>query len=266
MSDILNKIVAVKRQEIATAMNRKPLAVMREDAESRMQTRDFVGALRAKIAAGQPAVIAEVKKASPSKGVLRADFIPADIAQSYAEYGAACLSVLTDQQFFQGSVDYLKQARASCGLPVLRKDFIVDAYQVYESRVMGADCILLIAACLDDAQMKSFEALALSLGMAVLVEVHDEAELARALALKTPLIGINNRNLKTFEVSLGTTLALKAKVPAERLLVTESGIMTPQDVARMRAAGVNAFLVGEAFMRADEPGEALAELFGAEAA
>jgi len=263
MSDILNKIVAVKRQEIATAMNRKPLAVMREDAESRMQTRDFVGALRAKIAAGQPAVIAEVKKASPSKGVLRADFIPADIAQSYAEYGAACLSVLTDQQFFQGSVDYLKQARASCGLPVLRKDFIVDAYQ---SRVMGADCILLIAACLDDAQMKSFEALALSLGMAVLVEVHDEAELARALALKTPLIGINNRNLKTFEVSLDTTLALKAKVPAERLLVTESGIMTPQDVARMRAAGVNAFLVGEAFMRADEPGEALAELFGAEAA
>ena len=262
----MNKIVAVKRQEIATAMNRKPLAVMREDAESRMQTRDFVGALRAKIAAGQPAVIAEVKKASPSKGVLRADFIPADIAQSYAEYGAACLSVLTDQQFFQGSVDYLKQARASCGLPVLRKDFIVDAYQVYESRVMGADCILLIAACLDDAQMKSFEALALSLGMAVLVEVHDEAELARALALKTPLIGINNRNLKTFEVSLDTTLALKAKVPAERLLVTESGIMTPQDVARMRAAGVNAFLVGEAFMRADEPGEALAELFGAEAA
>jgi len=266
MSDILNKIVAVKRQEIATAMNRKPLAVMREDAESRMQTRDFVGALRAKIAAGQPAVIAEVKKASPSKGVLRADFIPADIAQSYAEYGAACLSVLTDQQFFQGSVDYLKQARASCGLPVLRKDFIVDAYQVYESRVMGADCILLIAACLDDAQMKSFEMLALSLGMAVLVEVHDEAELERALALKTPLIGINNRNLKTFEVSLDTTLALKAKVPADRLLVTESGIMTPQDVHALRRAGVNAFLVGEAFMRADEPGEALAELFGTDAA
>ena len=265
MSDILNKIVAVKRQEITAAMNRKPLAAMREDAESRVQTRDFVGALRAKIAAGQPAVIAEVKKASPSKGVLRADFIPADIAQSYAEYGAACLSVLTDHQFFQGSIDYLKQARASCGLPVLRKDFIVDAYQVYESRVMGADCILLIAACLDDAQMKSFEALALSLGMAVLVEVHDEAELERALKLKTPLIGINNRNLKTFEVSLQTTLTLKDKVPAERLLVTESGIMTPQDVLRMREAGVHAFLVGEAFMRADEPGEALAELFGAEA-
>ena len=266
MSDILNKIVAVKRQEIDAAINRKPLAEMRRDAESRVNTRDFVGALRAKIAAGQPAVIAEVKKASPSKGVLRADFIPADIAQSYAEYGAACLSVLTDQQFFQGSIDYLKQARASCGLPVLRKDFIVDAYQVYESRVMGADCILLIAACLDDAQMKSFEALAMSLGMVVLVEVHDEAELERALKLKTPLIGINNRNLKTFEVSLETTLTLKDKVPADRLLVTESGIMTPQDVARMRAAGVNAFLVGEAFMRADEPGEALAELFGAEAA
>jgi len=233
MSDILNKIVAVKRQEIEAAINRKPLAAMRQDAESRMATRDFVGALRRKIAAGKPAVIAEIKKASPSKGVLRADFIPADIAQSYAEYGAACLSVLTDQQFFQGSIDYLKQARASCGLPVLRKDFIVDAYQVYESRVMG-------------------------------VEVHDEAELARALQLKTPLIGINNRNLNTFEVSLDTTLRLKDQVPADRLLVTESGITTPQDVQRMRDAKVNAFLVGEAFMRADEPGEALAELFGAD--
>ncbi len=266
MSDILNKIVAVKREEVAEAISRKPLAVMRQDAESRLNTRDFVGALRAKVAAGKPAVIAEVKKASPSKGVLRADFIPADIAQSYAEYGAACLSVLTDKQFFQGSVDYLKQARASCGLPVLRKDFIIDAYQIYESRVMGADCILLIAACLDDAQMASLEALAVSLDMAVLVEVHDEAELVRALQLKTPLIGINNRNLKTFEVSLETTLALKDQVPADRLLVTESGIMTPQDVQRMRGAGVNAFLVGEAFMRADEPGEALAALFGAEAA
>jgi indole-3-glycerol phosphate synthase len=262
MSDILNKIIAVKRQEIADALNRKPLAAMRQDAESRVQTRDFVGALRAKIAAGQPAVIAEIKKASPSKGVLRADFIPADIAQSYAEFGAACLSVLTDQQFFQGSIDYLKQARASCSLPVLRKDFIVDAYQVYESRVMGADCILLIAACLDDAQMKAFEALAMSLEMAVLVEVHDEAELERALKLKTPLIGINNRNLKTFEVSLDTTLRLRGRVPADRLLVTESGIMTPQDVKRLRDANINAFLIGEAFMRADEPGEALAELFG----
>lgn len=262
MSDILNKIIAVKRQEIAEAMGRKPLSAMRQDAGSRVNTRDFVGALRAKIATGQPAVIAEIKKASPSKGVLRADFIPADIAQSYAEFGAACLSVLTDQQFFQGSIDYLKQARASCSLPVLRKDFIIDAYQVYESRVMGADCILLIAACLDDAQLKTLEALAMSLDMAVLVEVHDEAELARALKLKTPLIGINNRNLNTFEVSLDVTLSLMGQVPAERLLVTESGIMSPQDVKRLREAKINAFLVGEAFMRADEPGEALAELFG----
>ena len=262
MSDILNKIIAVKRQEVAEAIGRKPLAAMRQDAESRVNTRDFVGALRAKIAAGKPAVIAEIKKASPSKGVLRADFIPADIAQSYAEFGAACLSVLTDQQFFQGSIDYLKQARASCSLPVLRKDFIIDAYQIYESRVMGADCILLIAACLDDAQMKAFEALAMSLDMAVLVEVHDETELARALKLKTPLIGINNRNLNTFEVSLDVTLSLMSQVPAERLLVTESGIMSPADVKRLRDARINAFLVGEAFMRADEPGEALAELFG----
>jgi indole-3-glycerol phosphate synthase len=261
MSDILDKIVAVKRQEVAAAVKRKPLDDVRRDAESRVLTRDFVGAMRAKIAAGQPAVIAEIKKASPSKGVLRADFIPADIAQSYAENGAACLSVLTDQQFFQGSVDYLKQARASCGLPVLRKDFIVDAYQVYESRVMGADCILLIAACLDDAQMKDFEAQAMALDMAVLVEVHDAAELERALKLRTPLVGINNRNLKTFEVSLDTTLGLLDKVPADRLLVTESGIMTPQDVQRMRAAKVNAFLVGEAFMRAEDPGAALAQLF-----
>lgn len=264
MSDILDKIIAVKREEIAQAIKRKPLAVVREDAESRVLTRDFVGALRAKISAGQPAVIAEVKKASPSKGVLRADFIPADIAQSYAEHGAACLSVLTDRQFFQGSVDYLKQARASCALPVLRKDFMVDAYQVYEARVMGADCILLIAACLDDAQMKALEALAFSLDMAVLVEVHDEAELERALKLRTPLVGINNRNLKTFEVSLDTTLSLLGKVPADRLLVTESGISTPADVKRLREARVNAFLVGEAFMRADDPGVALAQLFGEE--
>lgn len=261
MSDILDKIVAVKRQEVAEAMRRKPLDAVRFDAESRGLTRDFAGALRAKIAAGKPAVIAEVKKASPSKGVLRADFIPADIAQSYAEHGAACLSVLTDKEFFQGSVDYLKQARASCDLPVLRKDFIVDPYQVYESRVMGADCILLIAACLDDAQMKLLEALAFSLDMAVLVEVHDRAELARALKLKTPLLGINNRNLQTFDVSLDTTLTLLKDVPADRLLVTESGITTPADVARLREAGVQAFLVGEAFMRAAEPGVALAALF-----
>ena len=261
MSDILDKIVAVKHQEVAAARKRKPLEIVRADAESRVLTRDFVGALRAKIAAGQPAVIAEIKKASPSKGVIRQDFIPADIAQSYADSGAACLSVLTDVQFFQGQVDYLKQARASCQLPVLRKDFMVDPYQIYESRAMGADCILLIAACLDDAQMKDMEAIAMALDMAVLVEVHDGAELDRALKLKTPLVGINNRNLKTFEVTLDTTLGLLAAVPADRLLVTESGILSRGDVLRMGAAGVNAFLVGEAFMRAPDPGEALAALF-----
>ncbi|EJE49314.1 Indole-3-glycerol phosphate synthase, partial [Acidovorax sp. CF316] len=250
----------------AAAVKRMPLAAMRADAESRVLTRDFEGALRAKIARGHAAVIAEVKKASPSKGVLRADFIPADIAQSYADgdgtVSAACLSVLTDKQFFQGSVDYLKQARASCQLPVLRKDFMVDAYQIYESRAMGADAILLIAASLDDAQMADFEAIARSLDMAVLVEVHDAAELDRALKLKTRLVGINNRNLRTFEVSLQTTLDLQKNVPADRLLVTESGILSPADVKTMRDAGVNAFLVGEAFMRAPEPGEALAKLFG----
>ena len=266
MSDILNQIVAVKRDEVAAASRKRPLAAVRADAESRVLTRDFTGALRARIAAGQAAVIAEVKKASPSKGVLRADFIPADIAQSYAEgdgkTSAACLSVLTDRQFFQGSVDFLKQARASCDLPVLRKDFIIDAYQVYESRAMGADCILLIAACLDDAQMAEFEALARGLDMAVLVEVHDRAELDRALKLKTPLVGINIRNLRTFEVSLDTTLDMRPAVPADRLLVTESGILAPADVKKMRDAGVHAFLVGEAFMRADDPGLALAGLFG----
>jgi indole-3-glycerol phosphate synthase len=261
MTDILEKIVAVKRTEVAAAQKRMPLAAMRADAESRVLTRDFVGALQAKIKAGKPAVIAEVKKASPSKGVLRADFIPADIAQSYAEFGAACLSVLTDQQFFQGCVDYLKQARASCQLPVLRKDFMVDAYQIYESRAMGADAVLLIAACLDDAQLRDFEAIARSLDMAVLVEVHSGEELGRALKLKTPLIGVNNRNLKTFEVSLDTTLTLMRDLPADRTLVCESGIHTRDDVLRMGSAGVNVFLVGEAFMRADEPGQALAELF-----
>lgn len=261
MSDILQKIVATKREEIAQALIKTPLAQMRADAESRVLTRDFVGALRSKITAGLPAVIAEVKKASPSKGVIRPNFIPADIAQSYAEYGAACLSVLTDRQYFQGGPDYLKQARASCHLPVLRKDFIVDPYQVYEARAMGADCILLIAACLDDAQMAELEAIALNLHMAVLVEVHDRDELQRALKLKTPLLGINNRNLRTFEVTLNTTLDMLTDVPADKLLITESGILTRDDVRTMRAAGVHAFLVGEAFMRAPEPGLALAELF-----
>ena len=265
MSDILNKIVAVKREEIAAAVKKKSLIEMRADAESRLLTRDFVAALRAKIEAGQAAVIAEIKKASPSKGVLREDFIPADIAQSYAQgngiLSAACLSVLTDRQFFQGQPDYLKQARASCSLPVLRKDFMVDPYQIYESRAMGADAILLIAACLEDAQMAELESIALALGMAVLVEVHDGAELERALRLKTPLVGINNRNLRTFEVNLDTTLSLLPQVPADRLLITESGILGRADVERMRTAGVHAFLVGEAFMRAPDPGLALADLF-----
>ena len=265
MADILDKIVAVKHEELAVLKRRAPLESIRFDAESRVLTRDFEGALRAKIAAGQAAVIAEVKKASPSKGVLRADFIPADIAQSYAEgdgeVSAACLSVLTDKQFFQGGIDYLKQARASCELPVLRKDFMVDAWQIYESRAIGADAILLIAAVLDDAQMKDFEAIAAGLGMAVLVEVHDAGELTRALKLNTRLVGVNNRNLRNFEVSIRNTIDLLPELPADRLLVTESGIATREDVATLRAAGVHAFLVGEAFMRADEPGDALAALF-----
>jgi indole-3-glycerol phosphate synthase len=261
MSDILNKIVAVKREEIAAARRRRDLASLRRDAESLGGQRDFAGALRAKVAAGRAAVIAEVKKASPSKGVLREHFVPADIAASYESGGAACLSVLTDVQFFQGHADYLQQARAACGLPVLRKDFMVDAYQVFEARAMGADCILLIAACLDDALMADLEAQALALGMAVLVEVHDGAELDRALRLKTPLVGINNRNLRTFEVTLDTTLGLLPNVPKDRLLVTESGILGPADVKRMRDANVHAFLVGEAFMRAADPGAALATLF-----
>ncbi|MEO8249941.1 MAG: indole-3-glycerol phosphate synthase TrpC [Burkholderiales bacterium] len=262
MSDILDQILAAKSIEVKAGKEKVPLAAMRADAESRVLTRDFLGALRGKIAAGKPAVIAEVKRASPSKGVLREDFFPADIAQSYAEHGAACLSVLTDREFFQGQIDHLKQARASCDLPVLRKEFIVDPWQIYQSRAIGADCILLIAACLDDARMAEFEAIALGLDMAVLIEVHDAPELQRALKLKTPLVGINNRNLKTFEVSLDITLSMLADVPKERLLVTESGILSSADVRRMREAGVHAFLVGEAFMRAAEPGAALAELFG----
>jgi indole-3-glycerol phosphate synthase len=261
MSDILNKIVSVKRDELAQALERRSLSAVRADAESRVLTRDFEAALRGSIARGRSAVIAEVKKASPSKGVLRADFEPADIAQSYAEHGASCLSVLTDRQFFQGSVDFLKQARASCQLPVLRKDFLIDPYQVYESRAMGADAILLIAACLDDAQMRDMEAIARGLYMSVLVEVHDAAELERALALKTGLIGVNNRNLRTFEVSLDTTLSLMGSVPQDRLLITESGILAREDVLRMTSSGVHAFLVGEAFMRAPDPGAAMATLF-----
>lgn len=267
MSDILKKICDVKVQEVAAAKKAVPLTEMRRDAESRFSNRDFVGAMRAKIAQGQAAVIAEVKKASPSKGVIRADFDPVDIAQSYmvgnGKISAACLSVLTDRQFFQGQPDYLKQARASTLLPVLRKDFMVDPYQIYESRVMGADCVLLIAACLDDAQMAEMEQIAHSLEMAVLVEVHDAEEMQRALKLKTPLVGVNNRNLRTFEVDIQTTLQLQKEVPADRLLVTESGILTQDDVKTMRDAGIHSFLVGEAFMRAPDPGQALARLFAA---
>jgi indole-3-glycerol phosphate synthase len=262
MSDILQRIVATKREEIAAAKRRRDAASLHRDALAQLPARDFVDALRGKIGAGQAAVIAEIKKASPSRGVLREHFVPAEIAASYARHGAACLSVLTDRQFFQGGPEYLQQARAACPLPVLRKDFIVDGYQVDEARAWGADGILLIAACLDDVLMADLEARALALGMAVLVEVHDAAELDRALRLKTPLVGINNRNLRTFDVSLETTLDLLPRVPANRLLVTESGILGSADVRRMRGAGVHAFLVGEAFMRADDPGAALATLFG----
>ena len=261
MSDILDKIVAVKREEIAAAKARRGAASLRRDAEQLGGVRDFVGHLRQRLAVAEAAVIAEVKKASPSKGVLRERFVPAQIAASYARHGAACLSVLTDARFFQGAADDLQQARAACPLPVLRKDFIVDAYQVDEARAMGADAVLLIAACLDDAHMADLEAQARALGMAVLVEVHDGPELDRALRLATPLVGINNRNLRTFEVSLDTTLALLPRLPADRLPVTESGILSRDDVRRMRDAGVHAFLVGEAFMRADDPGAALADLF-----
>ena len=261
MSDILQRIVAVKREEVAAAKARRDAAALRRDALSQPPARDFAAALRAKISAGQPAVIAEIKKASPSKGVIREHFAPADIAASYASHGAACLSVLTDRSFFQGAPEFLQQARAACGLPVLRKDFMIDAYQVDEARAWGADCILLIAACLDDALMADLEAQAHALGMAVLVEVHDAVELDRALRLRTPLVGINNRNLRSFEVSLDTTLGLRAAVPSDRVLITESGIVARDDVRRLRDAQVNAFLVGEAFMRAADPGRALAALF-----
>lgn len=262
MSDILRKICAVKVEEVATARAAKPLAALRAEAEAQPAARDFIGALRARHAAGRPAVIAEIKKASPSKGVIRADFRPAEIAAAYERAGAACLSVLTDRQFFQGAPEYLQAARAACSLPALRKDFLVDPYQVHEARAMGADAILLIAACLELAQMREMEAIARGYGMAVLVEVHDGAELEQALQLDTPLIGINNRDLRTFEVSLQTTLALRARVPAERIVVTESGILVPADVALMRANAVETFLVGEAFMRVPDPGEGLRALFG----
>ena len=261
MSDILNKIIATKHEEIAAARAVKPLAAVEAEAAAQAAPRDFVGAIRSKIAAGQPAVIAEIKKASPSKGVIRPGFKPADIARSYAQHGAACLSVLTDRQYFQGCPEYLQQARAACALPVLRKDFMVDAYQVAEARAMGADCILLIAAALSLPDMQALEAQAMGYGMAVLVEVHNGEELDAALQLKTPLLGINNRNLRTFDVTLDTTLGLLPRIPHDRIVVTESGILKPEDAALMRANKVDTFLVGEAFMRAAEPGEELARLF-----
>jgi indole-3-glycerol phosphate synthase len=261
MSDILQRILARKRDEIEERRLRVSPADLRARALEASPVRGFVAALRAKLAAGEAAVIAEVKKASPSKGVMRADFRPADIARSYAAAGAACLSVLTDIDFFQGADAYLQEARNACSLPVLRKDFTIDAYQVHEARALGADCILLIVAALDDATLVELSTLAQSLGLDVLVEVHDGAELDRALAARATLIGINNRNLRTFETRLETTLDLLDRVPADRLVVTESGIHAPADVARMRAAGVHAFLVGEAFMRADDPGAELRRLF-----
>jgi len=265
MSDILNKILAVKADEVAAAKKHRDLYSLRRevetDTELRANLRGFEASLRRNIEAGRAGVIAEVKKASPSKGVLRADFQPAAIAESYAKGGAACLSVLTDEQFFQGSSAYLQQARAACELPVIRKDFLVDLYQVYEARAMGADAILLIVAALDHGLMAELEACAQELGMDVLVEVHDGDELNAALRLKTRLLGINNRNLRTFEVTLDTTLGLLPNIPAERLVVTESGILAPADVKRMRDANVHAFLVGEAFMRAPDPGTELRRLF-----
>jgi indole-3-glycerol phosphate synthase len=262
MDDILRRILTRKAEEVRERRARVSLDELQRRAARAPPPRGFVNAMRAQIAAGKPAVIAEVKKASPSRGVIRADFHPAQIARSYEASGAACLSVLTDVDFFQGADAYLREARAACSLPVLRKDFIVDAYQVYEARSLGADCILLIVAALNDRQLVELSTLAHALGMDVLVEAHDAVELDRALATSARLIGINNRDLRTFETSLETTLALRDRVPAERLLVTESGIHTHADVARLRAAGINAFLVGEAFMRTDDPGTELARLFG----
>lgn len=262
MSDILQKILEVKQAEVARAVAKKPYAAVRSEAEAMPKPRDFVGALRARISAGKPAVIAEIKKASPSRGVIRESFDPAAIARSYEAHGAACLSVLTDVQFFQGSKNHLIEARAACHIPVLRKDFMIDPYQICRARTIGADAILLIVAALELPQMKELEALAHELGMAVLVESHDAAELEAALQLKTPLIGINNRNLRTFETRLETTLDLLPRISAERIVITESGILKPADVQLMRGHGINAFLVGEAFMRAEDPGVELARLFG----
>ena len=262
MADVLTRILAVKAGELAAARSAVPLGEMQRRSKMVPPPRDFVGGLRAKLDRGQAAVIAELKRASPSRGVLRADFEPSAIARSYAANGAACLSVLTDTTFFQGTDDHLRAARAACALPMLRKDFVIDPYQVFEARAIGADCILLIVAALETAQMLELERTAQGLGLAVLAEVHDGAELERAAVLRTPLLGINNRNLRTFETTLDTTLDLLPRVPAGRLVVTESGILTTADVARMRANGVDAFLVGEAFMRAPDPGAALAALFG----
>ncbi|RZS84003.1 indole-3-glycerol phosphate synthase TrpC [Pigmentiphaga kullae] len=261
MSDILQRILEVKAEEVATARLLRSESDLRREAEARQDVRGFAQAIEAKVAAGQSGVIAEIKKASPSKGQLRENFQPDEIAASYASHGAACLSVLTDVQFFQGSQDYLRRARAACALPVLRKDFIVDSYQVVEARAMGADCILLIVAALEPSQLRDLEALALELGMDVLVEVHDAAELDTALELRTSLLGINNRNLRTFEVSLQSTISLLPRIPAGKRVVTESGILGPSEVRQMREYGVNAFLVGEAFMRAPDPGAELARLF-----
>ena len=264
MSDILDRILARKVVEITERSARVPMTELVARVADLPDTRGFAAAIEAKIEAGLPAVIAEVKKASPSKGVIRVDFDPAAIAQSYERAGAACLSVLTDADFFQGSEAYLREARAACALPVLRKDFTIDPYQVYEARAMGADCILLIVAALDDEALLELSLLAAELDLDVLVEVHDEEELERALEVPAPLIGVNNRNLRTFEVSLDTSLKLRERAPADRLLVSESGIATIEDIARLRGAGIDAFLVGETFMRAADPGMALKQLFFAD--
>ena len=261
MSDILQRILATKAEELAQLRGSRGESGLREGVAAASPVRDFVGAIRAKHAAGQSGVIAEIKKASPSKGVIRPDFDPPAIARSYEAGGAACLSVLTDRNYFQGAEEYLIAARAACSLPVIRKDFLIDPLQVIEARAMGADCVLLIVAALSPSQLAELEAAAMELGMAVLVEVHDAQELEIALDLKTPLVGINNRNLRTFEVSLDTTIGLLPRIPKERIVVTESGILKPADVARMRENDVHTFLVGEAFMREAEPGEALAKFF-----